>query len=272
MADGAVRQPGTGVRPLWATTAALHISAVGLAAVHPHLWPVSLGSVLANHAVLTAAGLCPRSSLLGSNWTRLPQASAARAEIALSIDDGPDPEVTPRVLDLLAAHGAVATFFCIGERVAQHAALAREIVRRGHSIENHTQHHRHHFSLLGPRRIAAEVGRAQETIAAVTGTEPRFFRAPAGLRNAMLDPVLRRLRLQLASWTRRGFDTVNGNPAAVLRKLTRKLCAGDILLLHDGHSARTAQGAPVIEIVLPQLLRAFDAAGLKTVNLRATLN
>ena len=83
---------------------------------------------------------------------------------------------------------------------------------------------------------------------------PRFFRAPAGLRNPFLEPVLARESLQLVSWTRRGFDTVNGSARAVLGRLTRRLRAGDILLLHDGHAARTAAGTPVILEVLPRCL------------------
>jgi len=254
------------------TTAAIHAGAIASLIARPHWWPFALGAVAANHLTLTAAGLWPRSTLLGPNWTRLPVAAAARGEIALSIDDGPDPEVTPRVLDALDASGVRATFFCIGARVARHAALARDIVARGHALENHTQHHRNYFSLMGPRAIAAEIGRAQMTIADVTGIAPRFFRAPAGLRNPLLDPLLRRFGLQLASWTRRGFDTVNRDPHDVLRKLVHKLAAGDILLLHDGQAARTRAGRPVIEAVLPPLVASFASARLIPVTLRAALN
>jgi peptidoglycan/xylan/chitin deacetylase (PgdA/CDA1 family) len=116
-----------------------------------------------------------------------------------------------------------------------------------------------------------EIGRAQETIAQVVGTPPSFFRAPAGLRNPWLDPVLARLDLQLASWTRRGFDTVNRSPDTVLDKLNRHLGGGDILLLHDGHAALTGSGQPVILEVLPRLLEALSAAKLRPVTLRAAL-
>lgn len=254
------------------STAAIHLGAIAAVVARPHLWPFAAGAVVANHAVLATAGLWPRSSLLGPNWTHLPAAAAARGEISLTIDDGPDPDVTPHVLDVLEAYGTRATFFCIGDRVARHAAIAREIVRRGHALENHTQRHRNYFSLMGPRAIASEISRAQATIADVTGIAPRFFRAPAGLRNPLLDPALRRLGLQLASWTRRGFDTVNRDPDDVLRKLVRNLAAGDILLLHDGQAARTAAGPPVIDVVLPRLLDAFRKAGLTPVTLREALN
>jgi peptidoglycan-N-acetylglucosamine deacetylase len=276
MADQAVPEPAR--RPwrpgaLIVFSVLLHLLAITLIALRPHSWPWVLGMLLLDHLLLTAAGLWPRSRLLGPNWTRLPQrrGGPSAAHVAITIDDGPDPIVTPRVLDVLDQYGARATFFCIGEQVRQHAALAREICARGHTIENHSQHHLHWFSILGPRAMAAEIVAAQATIDTVVGEAPRFFRAPAGLRNPFLEPVLARLGLHLASWTRRGFDTVNTDPETILRRLTRGLRGGDILLLHDGHAARTAQGEPVILEVLPRLLQRLAAAGLGTIPLRAAL-
>jgi peptidoglycan/xylan/chitin deacetylase (PgdA/CDA1 family) len=226
---------------------------------------------MVNHGVLTGAGLWPRSRLLGPNWVRLPAASGARGEVAITIDDGPDPAVTPRVLEQLAEQRAVATFFCVGERVERYPDLALEIVRGGHSIENHSQRHRHNFSLLGPAGMRREIARAQDSIARVTGSRPLFFRAPAGLRNPFLDPVLDSLQLKLASWTRRGFDTVNGNADAVYQRLAGRLAGGDILLLHDGHAARGVTGQPVVLEVLPRLLQAVRERRLNPVTLRAAL-
>src|SRR5581483_7613027 len=257
--------------PLVCASLGLHAGALAAVLARPSLWPWALGAVFADHALLTAAGLSPRSALLGPNWTRLPLAAAARREIAITIDDGPDPRVTPRVLDLLEQHRAKATFFCIGERVQRYTELAREMVRRGHSVENHSQRHLNYFSLLGPGRLVAEIERAQDTIGITTGQHPLFFRAPAGLRSPFLDPVLSRLGLRLASWTRRGFDTVSVRPDKVLGKLIRGLAAGDILLMHDGHAALPASGMPVILEVLPRLLDTVAAADLAPVTLRAAL-
>lgn len=257
--------------PLWSASAAVHVGAAAAVAIHPRGWPWAAAAVAANHALLTAAGLWPRSRLLGPNWVRLPAASAARAEFAITIDDGPDPAVTPRVLELLAEFDSRATFFCVGERVAQHPDLARDIVRRGHAIENHSQRHRHIFSLLGPGGMRKEIALAQHTIARVTGIVPSFFRAPAGLRNPFLEPVLASLELKLASWTRRGYDTVTGDATLVYERLIRAFEAGDILLLHDGNAARGPSGEPVILDVLPRLLRTARMRGLTPVTLRAAL-
>jgi peptidoglycan/xylan/chitin deacetylase (PgdA/CDA1 family) len=259
--------------PFVVASAALHLAAGVAILARPRLWPFSLGAVIADHLVLTAAGLWPRSSLLGSNWTRLPPAAAARGQVAITIDDGPDPEVTPRVLSVLKSHGASASFFCVGSRVERHPELAREIQSQGHTVENHSYRHAHSFSLLGPGTIHAEIARAQDCIEAHTGSRPRFFRAPAGLRNPFLDPVLARLQLQLASWTRRGFDTVNRDAALLHRRLVRSLSGGDILLLHDGNAARARRsGTPLILEVLPRLLDSLAEASLRPVTLRAALD
>lgn len=268
-------QPRTGNRlkpPLLVqASVAVHMGAAAVLIARPHLWPWALAAVVADHLLLTAAGLWPRSKLLGPNWTSLPERAAAAGAVAITIDDGPDPAITPRVLEVLDRYQARATFFCIGALVEQHSELAREIVSRGHTIENHSQHHLHRFSVLGPRRIAAEIERAQESIERITGRRPQFFRAPAGLRNPFLEPVLARLGLHLASWTRRGFDTVSSDANVVFERLTRGLQGGDILLLHDGHAALTSAGTPVILEVLPRLLRAFSTAQLTPITLQSAL-
>lgn len=257
--------------PLLRISAAVHLAAVIGFAARPEHGLAWLGAVALNHAVLTAAGLWPRADWLGPNLVRLPPAAVARREVALTIDDGPDPEVTPAVLDLLDAAGAKATFFCIAERARRHPALLREILRRGHSVQNHSLHHRHTFSLLGPEGYRREIAAAQSVFVALTGQAPTLFRAPAGLRNPFLDPVLHRLGLRLASWTRRGYDTREADPARVLARLVRGLAAGDILLLHDAHAARAADGRPVILAVLPELLARLRADGLRPVTLPEAL-
>jgi len=122
-------------------SAALHILAVIALLVRPQSWPSILTAVLLNHVVLALIGLWPKSRLLGDNMLRLPEAAAKRNEIALTFDDGPDPDVTPQVLDILDRYAAQASFFCIGEKAARYPDLCREIVHRGHAVENHSQHH-----------------------------------------------------------------------------------------------------------------------------------
>ena len=250
---------------------AVHGAALCALSAAPGDWPWALGALGANQLLLTGAGLLPRTTLLGANLNRLPAAAAARCEIALTIDDGPEPEVTPRVLDLLDGAGARASFFCIGHRARRHPALCREIVARGHRVENHGDSHALAFATFGMARLRADIAAAQATLADLSGEAPRFFRPTAGLRSPLLDPVLARLDLRLASWTRRAFDTRAGDPDLVHRRLTRRLAAGDILLLHDGNAARSPAGVAVILAVLPRLLQTLAENHLHPVTLNAAL-
>lgn len=256
---------------LMRATFALHLLAVTILIVAPEQWPIVLGSVLANHVLLAVLGLWPRSNWLGANLTRLPAGAVRRNEVALTIDDGPDPEVTPRVLEMLDHYGARATFFCIGDKAQRYPGLCDEIVRRGHVVENHSQHHRQNFALLGYRGFRRELQAAQETLTGITCQRPLFFRAPAGLRNPLLDPVLVHLGLRLTSWSTRGFDTWIRTPERVQRRLLRGLRPGAILVLHDGNAACTRDGDPVILEVLPAVLASAAAAGLRFVTLRHAL-
>ncbi|MCC6608705.1 MAG: polysaccharide deacetylase family protein [Burkholderiales bacterium] len=255
------------VRAWWPTpalgvTAMVHAGGVGAIVHSPHVWPWVVGALALNHVVLTAAGFAPRSQLLGPNLARLPAPAAARGEVALTFDDGPHPEITPRVLDLLDRAEMKASFFLIGERVRRHGPLAREIVARGHAVENHSHRHAACFACFGVARMRREIGEAQAAIADAAGVAPAFFRAPFGIRSPLLAPALAASGLRCASWTRRGFDTVGRDPGKVLGRLTRRLAAGDVLLLHDG--ARPSQALAV----LPGVLQRMAARGLRSVTLR----
>lgn len=245
-------------------TIVAHLAALLALLYRPAWWPWVAAALVANHLALGLIGIWPRSRLLGDNMLRLPDAAARRGEIAVTFDDGPHPEVTLRVLDILDRYGAKASFFCVGEKAAAHPDIVREIVKRGHDIENHSMHHSGFFGFYGPAALRREIGAAQSVLGGIAGHSPHFFRAPMGIRNPMLDPVMAQLGLRFISWTRRGFDTVARDPAVVLKRLTDGLRAGDILLLHD---RRSVHGEPVVLSVLPALLEKLSAAGLKPVSL-----
>ncbi|HXJ52952.1 MAG TPA: polysaccharide deacetylase family protein [Burkholderiales bacterium] len=239
-------------------------AACAAVAWRPSLWPWAAAAIAASFFLVTAGVFLPRSRWLGDNLTRLPAQSAARGMISLTFDDGPDPELTPRVLDLLDRHGAKATFFCIASKAAAHPELAREIVRRGHSVENHSLRHSNAFALYGVFRLRRDVESAQAILGGITGSRPSLFRAPMGLRSPLLDPVLARCGLRYVSWTRRGFDGVDRNAARILRRLAGALAAGDIVLLHDSR--------PTVLAVLPELLERVAAQGLTSVTLATALH
>lgn len=260
-------QPAWRPAPLLVASGLLHLALLVTVCLRPVLWPWCLGLLLLNHLLISLCGLLPRCRWLGPTLVRLPEAARQRGEVALTFDDGPDPEVTPQVLALLAAHGVHATFFCIGQRAAAHPALCRALVDAGHEVANHGFCHPWSASFMGPGGWHDEISRGQAVLHQGTGQAPRFYRAVAGLRNPFLAPVLHRLGLQLAAWTRRAYDTRCGDPDVVLRRLTHRLAAGDILLLHDGHGARTPQGEPVVLAVLPRLLAQLASQGLRPVTL-----
>jgi peptidoglycan/xylan/chitin deacetylase (PgdA/CDA1 family) len=222
---------------------------------------------VAVHLVLVYGSLWPRSRLLGANLLRVGSQDHGGVRIYLTFDDGPDEDVTPRVLEILDKAGAHASFFAIGMKVERHPDLARRIVARGHTLENHSHSHFRLFSLLGPWRMAREIGTAQRVIQHEVGRRPHYFRAPAGLRSPWLGPLLRSQDLALVTWTRRGFDAVSPHPERVLARLTRNLQPGNILVLHDGGAARTADGQPVVCQVLPPLLELLRQRGLQPVAL-----
>jgi peptidoglycan/xylan/chitin deacetylase (PgdA/CDA1 family) len=261
----------------WRLTAALRISiaihagCAVLLILYPSAWLNILGALLANHLILTGAVFWPRGRLLGPNMTHLPAAAVRRNEIALTFDDGPDPEITPQVLELLDQYDAKASFFCIAEKVAAFPELAREIVRRGHSIENHSHDHPYTFAMLGWSGLHRDISTAQDTIRSVTGVAPKFFRAPMGFRSPFLAPVIEYIGLYYVSWTRRGYDVFEQNPENILRRLKRGLAAGDILLLHDGRSHQPHGASTVVLEALPRLLEHLSSRGLKSVTLPAAM-
>jgi peptidoglycan/xylan/chitin deacetylase (PgdA/CDA1 family) len=228
-------------------------------------------AVVCNHAVITAAGMCPRCGWLGPNITRLPQAQAGKGLISLTFDDGPHRELTPAVLDLLDDAGARATFFCVGSRAEAHSDIVAAIRTRGHGVENHTYSHPNGFAFCGPRGLRSEVQGGQAAIERSGGGRPRYFRAPAGIQNPWLSSVLAGAGLSLVSWTRRGFDTVTRDGARVAARLGRGLRGGDILLLHDASSARDAQQKPVVLETLQRVLDEMDRKGLRSEALHVAL-
>ncbi len=237
----------------------LHAAAMLLLIADPAAWPWVAGAVAANHLVLTAGVFCVRGRLLGPNLNRLPASAVALGEVCLPFDDGPHPEVTPRVLDILERYQAKASFFCVGEKAGAYPEIVREIARRGHSVENHSHRHSHAFAFYGVSLLRREIAQAQATMTAITGRAPQFFRAPFGFRSPLLGLALAPMELRYVSWTRRGLDTVTQDPASVLDRLTSGLAAGDLLLLHDS--------APASLAILPALLEQFAARELKCVSL-----
>lgn len=257
--------------PFLMASVGLHGVALAALLASPQSWGLVLTAILGNHLAIGAAGMLPRCGWLGPNITRLPAARARGELVGLTFDDGPDPEVTPAVLDLLKMANVRATFFCVGQRAERYPDLVAAIRARGHGVENHTYSHPNGFAFRGAGGLTREILSAQAAIQRAGGGRPSFFRAPAGIQNPWLAPVLATAGLSLVSWTRRGFDTVTRDGARVASRLGRGLRPGDILLLHDRSSARTVSGRPVVLEALPRVLDEMSRKGLRSEALHAVL-
>lgn len=178
----------------------------------------------------------PSAQLFGRTVRRTGDASS----MALTFDDGPNPAVTPDLLDLLDRHDVRATFFLIGKRVTEFPDIAREIAARGHTIGNHTHGHPG-LTLLSSTRITDELSRCDDAIADAVNIRPRWMRPPFGLRGPQLQRVIRRRRrIGVAMWSRWARDW-KPQPTHVVIQSLAAARGGDIVLLHDGDH-RTSRG------------------------------
>lgn len=250
-----------------------HVAGVAAIVVQPALWPWALGAILGSHALGAAFGLVPGTATLGPVVTRLPAPAAARGELALTFDDGPDAEITPRVLDILDHAGAHATFFCVGARAQSHPHIVRDIVARGHAVENHAFGHSRAMGFYSVRRLVRDIGDAQKTLADISGIAPRFFRAPFGIRTPLTEPALARLGLCCVAWNVRSFDSVDRNPARVAARVVRRLAPGSIVLLHDGVEGQRSPVTGVRSVLgaLPLVLEKMRERQWRSVTLRQAL-
>jgi len=165
----------------------------------------------------------------------------------LTIDDGPDPEDTPVLLDLLEKHQVKATFFVVGEKAERYPELIQRIVAEGHRLGNHTwSHPQGTFWCLGPWATYREIARCQDVIESITGEAPVIFRAPVGHSNVFVHAIMKRLDLSLIGWSARGFDAVSSDADEVMRKLENSMRPGAIVLAHES----TPIAAEVIERTL----------------------
>ena len=192
----------------------------------------------------------------------------AGASVALTFDDGPDPDTTPRVLDILAAHGARGAFFLIGRRAAAAPALARRIAAEGHDLGNHTWSHRSLW-LSGPAETGRQVIQGHDAIAQAAGTAPRFFRPPWGLTNLALFPWLRRLGTPCVFWTVQPERGRAAEANVQISRVRRRAGPGAILDLHDADGVPGA-GERLCG-ALPGIIAGLRGAGLGLVPLRDLL-
>jgi peptidoglycan/xylan/chitin deacetylase (PgdA/CDA1 family) len=151
--------------------------------------------------------------------------------VRFSFDDGPHPEITPRLLKLLSDYRIKASFFCIGKNIRKHPEIVEQISKEGHSIGNHSYSHSFFFDFFGFRKIIDELSETNELIHEITGKDCKTFRPPYGVMNPNIAKALKKLGMQAIGWRIRTKDTVK--PKAYVLKKMNKAKPGDIILLHD---------------------------------------
>jgi peptidoglycan/xylan/chitin deacetylase (PgdA/CDA1 family) len=183
-----------------------------------------------------------------------------RREVWLTIDDGPDPEDTPQLLDILDAAGARATFFVIGAKARRYPELLEEILRRGHSLGNHTQTHPSaRFWASGPWTARRELEQAQIDI----GHATKLVRAPAGMANIFVHRAARQLDLDVIGWSIRSYDSRATSGSEVAARVAGQLAPGRVVMLHEGH--RDSGGRSHHPAIISAVLDKLTAAGWNAV-------
>jgi peptidoglycan/xylan/chitin deacetylase (PgdA/CDA1 family) len=210
------------------------------------------------HAAPALGGVSP----IGVRCTPTLVGVGRRGHVALTFDDGPDPVSTPAFLDALDHLGWKATFFMLGDMARAAPAVARAVADAGHEVGVHGDVHANMLRRT-PARTRADIERAVDTIAGVTGQTPRWFRPPFGTLSYSSLRGARRLGMRTVLWTTWGRDwRSDATPRSVVDDVLRRYVDGGTVLLHDSDctsypgSWRAALGA------LPLLADAFDDCGL----------
>lgn len=229
---------------------------------------LSVGIPAALLLALLADGIArPSSSLL---YPTVSHGSRTGHRVALTFDDGPDPDVTPLVLDVLAQHGARATFFTIGRALQAQPLLARRIAAERHELGNHSWAHSRWQNFFGALRQQREIERGAQAIAALTGNAQPLYRPPIGLKSPPLARAARQLQLTVVAWSLHSQDTRSDDPQRIAQRVLEKIRPGDIVLMHDGHDL-PGRHRPACAQALPQILQGLRDKGLQCVTVSELL-
>jgi peptidoglycan/xylan/chitin deacetylase (PgdA/CDA1 family) len=183
---------------------------------------------------------------------------SSEKEVALTFDDGPDPEVTPQILDILKQEGVPATFFVVGSKAEQYPELIRREAEEGHDLGNHTFHH---FELtdLDPAGVRAEITRTNDALEQIVGTKTRWFRAPGCHYTPDALKVIRKCGMVRVDTQDNSGDWANPGVSAILHRTLTHLSPGDVILCHDR--------IPQTVEALPRLIHTLRKRGYRIVPL-----
>lgn len=177
------------------------------------------------------------------------RAESADKVVALTFDDGPDADSTPRVLDLLKRYDVRATFFVVGEQARQNPELIHRMVAEGHTVAGHSYYHLPQSTLWSSQRYTEELFRCNDVVARLTGLRMRLYRPPFGVTNPPIARAVKNLGLIPVGWSVRSLDTITKNRDRVVDRVMKHLRGGDVILLHD----RLESSEELLEKLLPAL-------------------
>ncbi|MFO1350079.1 MAG: polysaccharide deacetylase family protein [Gammaproteobacteria bacterium] len=230
-------------------------------------------AVLSLAAVLGSIGIYaifwPRSQLFGRVLYGDP---SKPPRVALTFDDGPSLDVTPRILDILAEQRVRAAFFVIGRNVERHPALVRRMDAEGHLVASHGYDH----SPLGLFRRRAywerQVASTDAAVIAAIGKRPWLFRPPWGCKQYFMTAALAAQGKTIVTWRVRGLDGAPTTAARILRRILSRVRGGDVLTLHDGHQLNEQVGRDATVEALRPLILALRARGIEPARLDELLH
>jgi peptidoglycan/xylan/chitin deacetylase (PgdA/CDA1 family) len=229
---------------------------------------LALGATAAGAGLLSLGIFHPRFPLFGPVvW----HGRRDQRRVAISFDDGPHPDFTPRVADLLRSAGAKATFFCVGKNLEAHLPVARELLAQGHELANHTFSHDTKRDLFSQSRLQADIDRCQKALATLT-TPPLMYRPAVGIKNPPVHAAAKALGLTVVTWSDAARDGAWDLTDAAVRRLAARAKPGDILALHDGiigDHQRPRREATLRH--LPVLLSALRERGFELTTVSAVL-
>lgn len=154
-------------------------------------------------------------------------------EIAITFDDGPNKEFTPKVLALLEKHHAKATFFLIGNQLEENKELVQEMIAKGHTIGNHTFSHTNNFGFLKTEEVLSDLEKNIALVSQLFQLKMKLFRPAFGVTNPRIAKAVMKLNLATFGWSIRSLDTTKDSKEKIIARITKNIQKGDIVLLHD---------------------------------------
>lgn len=223
-------------------------------------------------AVLFAGGLWIGAGFLPTGHWLASSAPTNERVVALTFDDGPNPVYTPQILQILKNYGIKATFFMIGDNVARHPDVAKQVVADGNEVGNHSLKHSYTLPFLTSRQIRQDYHKTQRIIQEATGVTTQLYRAPHGRMSPWMGQTLKDEGAKIVRWQVSAADWKNTPPEVVVQRILKKVKPGSMILLHDGIDLNDKANRKAVVEALPGLIDGLKAQGYRFVTVSQLLD